>query len=176
MVFIKSPKSYKEIQDYFDIIFDVNDSNKIIKTNLKSNSKYFLFIYSNNCGYCKEAHPEWETIYTELRQYENNDKIIIMDIEDYIFSQLKVNDIYVDGVPKIIYINGQNNTKKEFNNDRKTEHFIEWIKNTLVQKGGKSNKRKTNKRKMNKRKTNKRKMNKRKTNKRKMNKRKTNKK
>jgi thiol-disulfide isomerase/thioredoxin len=146
------------------IHIDKKNANKFLGKNnngMSSLERYlqkdhvFLLIYMEGCGPCNAVRPEWEKLKNVLKNYSNNENIVIMDIDKDIVD--KINYLQKPtSFPTIKYITNKGKNVENYedsnidNKDRTIDSLVEWIdsktkndkkrmKNNL-QKGGKTRK------------------------------------
>ena len=141
---------------------NINNEKKIANINnfmQKPTNKLFLLIYMEGCNPCKETRPEWNKIYTEF--HEINDDTAIADIEQSHISKLKFIKFELNGFPTMKFITNKGNTHQNFEDsnirikNRDITSFIDWIKSkthskknkTKTHRGGKSKRHKNKKNK-----------------------------
>jgi thiol-disulfide isomerase/thioredoxin len=144
MVLVKQIKSANVLEDSFD----------------KSDS-YFLFIYANWCGHCKEMKPDMENFKKEASRKNGN--VFIGCIEDTaIKNDTRINEVLTkyniepQGYPTIVY-GKKNEAPTELKGERNLKNFNkifnELCKGITRQSGGRRRKRKRKSRKTHKKRT-----------------------
>lgn len=106
-----------------DSIKDLDIVNKYIK----DGKHVFLFIHSESCGHCIHAFPFWKQLTHRLAHKKRND-VLVADINQKVSSDLSTDIMNVgtiSGYPTIKYIHGKK--VKEFNQERTTDLFMNWI-------------------------------------------------
>jgi len=100
--------------------------------NLLKKDHVFILIYMEGCGPCNQVRPEWEKLKNVLKKYKNNDKIIIIDIDND--SLEKLNSLSPpSSFPTIKYITNKGNIMENYEDsnislkDRSIDSFVEWI-------------------------------------------------
>ena len=130
---------------------DLEHVNKYIK----DGKHVFLFIHSESCGHCIHAFPFWKQLKNRLAHKKRND-VLVADINEKVSSDLSskiMNVGTISGYPTIKYIHGKK--VKEFNQERTTDSFMNWIETnignavstnnkTRKQHGGKSKRKRSN--------------------------------
>jgi hypothetical protein len=105
---------------------------------VKNGHDVFILVYMVGCGPCNATRPEWKKIEGTLEdQYADNDKLVVIDIDKDLISDVKsIGNI--DGFPTMKYINnnGDNVENYEDSNikkkDRTIDSFINWIESKIL--------------------------------------------
>jgi thiol-disulfide isomerase/thioredoxin len=118
-------------------IDSIQDADKIDKL-IKQGNNVFILVYMVGCGPCNAVRPEWSKLGSALNsQYENNDKLVIIDVNKDYLPQIKTIG-QIDGFPTIKYItnNGElieNYEDSSINNkNRSVDSFINWIESKIL--------------------------------------------
>jgi len=112
----------------------VTDSEKdldIVNKYIKNGKHVFLFIHSESCGHCIHAFPFWKQLKNRLA-HKNRPDVLVADINEKVSSDLSskiMNVGPINGYPTIKYIHGKK--VKEFNEERSTDSFMNWIETNI---------------------------------------------
>lgn len=136
-----------------------NEENKMVMLTesdvkrLKNNHGVVLF-FMNGCGHCTDMKDDWNAAVEECKNNgigHSNDDFVLGAIENGNKDMFQKHGITtnVSGYPTILYISSENirqgNTNHEkFNNPRKKDEFISWIKEKKNRKKSKTQDVKTN--------------------------------
>jgi hypothetical protein len=136
-----------------------NEENKMVMLTesdvqrLKKNHGVVLF-FMNGCGHCTDMKDEWNAAVDECRNNgigHSNDDFVLGAIENGSKDMFQKHGITtnVSGYPTILYISSENirqgNTNHEkYENPRKKDEFISWIKDKKNRKKSKTQAVKTN--------------------------------
>lgn len=123
------------------IHIDKKNANKFLgknKNGMSSLERYlqkdhvFILIYMEGCGPCNAIRPEWEKLKNVLKNYSNNENIVIMDIDKDIVD--KINYLQKpSSFPTIKYITNKGKNIENYedsnidNKDRSIDSLVEWI-------------------------------------------------
>jgi hypothetical protein len=103
---------------------DIEQVNKYIN----DGKHVFLFIHSETCGHCIHAFPHWKQLKNRLANKKRPD-VLVADINAKVSSGLSSNVGEISGYPTIKYIHGKKT--KEFNQERTTDLFMNWIETNI---------------------------------------------
>lgn len=116
---------------------------------LKNGHGVVLF-FMNSCGHCHLMKDEWDAAVDECRNTgigNDNDDFILGAVESSNTDMFQKHGIKhnVSGYPTILYITSEGIKRgdinhEKFQDDRKKEKFVEWIKNKKNSKAGKAGK------------------------------------
>lgn len=104
---------------------------------LDNKKNVFVLVYMIGCMPCKKTLPEWNNLKgcQELKQYENNDDIIVANVERSMCEKMHHKDFEnIMSFPTIKHI--KHNDVHNYDDERNTSAFSKWIK-SLVKKDGK---------------------------------------
>lgn len=104
---------------------------------LDKKKNIFILVYMIGCMPCKNTLPEWNKLKgcQELKQYENNDNIIIANVEQSMCEKMHHRDLEnIESFPTIKNI--QDNNVHDYNDERSKTAFSKWIK-SLIKNDGK---------------------------------------
>jgi len=109
-----------------DSVKDLDIINKFIK----DGKHVFLFIHSESCGHCVKAIPFWKRLKHSLAN-KNRPDVLVADINQKVLSDVnKITNVgTIEGYPTIKYIHGKK--VKEFNQERTTDLFMNWIETNI---------------------------------------------
>ena len=109
-----------------DSVKDLDIVNKFIK----DGKHVFLFIHSELCGHCVKAIPFWKKLKHRL-SHKNRPDVLVADINQKVLSDVnKITNVgTISGYPTIKYIHGKK--VKEFNQERTTDLFMNWIETNI---------------------------------------------
>lgn len=112
---------------------DRNHTNNIQTLNnlMKDNKDVFVLIHMDGCGPCKQTLPEWKKLQDHKHSFHDN--MVVANVEQDMSRQLNnehLNNVF--SFPTIRHI--RNNKATEYNDNRSTDSFVNWIKNTMTQK------------------------------------------
>ena len=115
------------------------------------NSKVFILYYMEGCGPCNATRPDWSKIKNVLKNYEDNNQIAIVDIDQVLSSKIKSVKQQPNSFPTIRFITNKGKEVLNYedsdvkNKDRSIDSFVEWIKLETKgkQSGGKTYKKKS---------------------------------
>jgi len=134
-------KNYKEKNE--NGVTKIEELNKVITGN--PGNKVFIFYYMEGCGPCNNTKPEWAKIRNIFKNLKNNNKVVIVDIDQVLASKVKDAKQEPTSFPTIRFITNKGKTVEDFeesnikNKDRTIDNFIDWIRLKMreTQKGGK---------------------------------------
>ena len=108
------------------LVKDLEQVNKYIK----DGKHVFLFIHSESCGHCINAVPHWKQLKNRLA-HKNRSDVLVADINQKVLSDVNkiMNVGNIEGYPTIKYIHGKK--VKEFNQERTTDLFMNWIETNI---------------------------------------------
>jgi vacuolar-type H+-ATPase subunit F/Vma7 len=152
MVFLSvNTKNYDEI--YKNGKTRIEFLNDLIERS--SNNKVFILYYMEGCGPCNATRPEWEKIKNALKNYEDNNNVAIVDIDQALASKVKDAKQQPNSFPTMRFITNKGKDSENYEDsdikekDRTIDSFVDWIKlNTKKQSGGKTFKKKGKNRKL----------------------------
>jgi len=120
----------------------INTLNKFIT----SGKIVFALIYMEGCGPCNATRPEWSKLKNVLKNYLNDNNILIVDIDNNLLGKVKNLKIQPRGFPTIRFITNKGNTSEDFEDckmedqykNRSLDSFVKWIKFKLNDKNDKN--------------------------------------
>ena len=101
-----------------------------------------VLFFMNGCGHCKDMKDDWNAAVDECRSSgigNDNDDFILGAVESGNTDMFQKHGINtnVNGYPTILYIRPEDNGNHEkYQNMRKKENFVEWIKDKKKKKSG----------------------------------------
>ena len=111
------------------------DSEKDIQSinNKLENGKWFVLYHADWCGWCKKMMPDWEKLESK---YNGNKNINLAKINsDQVKNVNIASNDEIRGYPTIkLYINGKS---QDYQGERNTESFVQYLENYTNMKGGK---------------------------------------
>jgi len=154
MVFLNiNTKNYNEKNSDGKTMIEV--LNDLIHDN--KNNKVFILYYMEGCGPCNATRPEWDKLKNTLKKYANDNTIAIVDIDQVLASKIKDKNQEPNSFPTIRFITNKGNDVENYEDsnmekkDRTIDSFVDWIntKTKEPQTGGKSNKKKSTRKRRN---------------------------
>lgn len=115
---------------------EVNNAERLQEM-IDNKKNVFVLIHMIGCTPCKNTLPEWNKLkdYKELKEYEDDDDIIIANVEQSMCKKMHHKDLEnIMSFPTIKHI--QHNNVHDYNDERNTSAFSKWIK-SLIKKDGK---------------------------------------
>jgi hypothetical protein len=118
------------------LFLDVNenemDNVERLQEMIDKKKNVFVLVYMIGCTPCKQTLPEWNKlkICKELKQYENNDDIIVANVEQSMCEKMHHTELEnIMSFPTIKHI--KHNDVHNYNNERSTSAFSKWIKGLI---------------------------------------------
>lgn len=116
-----------------------------------------ILFFSNGCGHCTSMKPEWNNLKKKLNELQRDLRgVNIVSVNSDAAGELDSEwHDYARRVPTIIAVD-KKGKKHDYNKERKTEEFVEFMKEILSntpQKGGKKRKKTKRRKKTNMRKS-----------------------
>ena len=98
---------------------------------IKKAKHVFILVYMVGCGPCNATRPEWKKMCNSQEDnYLNNDDVAILDLDSKFMNNVDgLGDI--QGFPTMKYLSDNGKIIEDYNGDRKSEDFIEWIEDKL---------------------------------------------
>ena len=131
MVFLSIDTTNYDIKNDNDKT-NIDTLNKIIQNN--PNNKAFILYYMEGCGPCNSTRPEWEKLKNVLKNYEDNDNIAIVDIDQVLSNKINNSKQEPNSFPTMRFITNKGKKVENYedsnikNKNRTVDSFVEWIK------------------------------------------------
>ena len=107
-----------------------NNFQRCLKHKENPDKHLFLFLYMTGCTPCKDTKESWSTIKDKLEpEYLEDNDIMLSQINHQLYDKkYEMGDDPI-GFPTLRYIH--KNKVDEYNEGRKTEDFVNWIKSKI---------------------------------------------
>jgi len=114
-----------------DLLTDKNRENiQQCNNHVKNGKHLFLFLYLKGCGPCKYTKTQWDMIDKNVNpNYLQNNDIMVSQVNQELYKDLKDIGDEPSGYPTIRHIH--NNNVSEYEGDRSTQSFADWIEQKL---------------------------------------------
>ena len=114
-----------------DLLTDKNRENiQQCNKHVKNGKHLFLFLYLKGCGPCKYTKTQWDMIDKNVNpNYLQNNDIMVSQVNQELYKDLKDIGDEPSGYPTIRHIH--NNKVSEYEGDRSTQSFADWIDQKL---------------------------------------------
>ena len=115
---------------------------------VEQGKQIFILFYMEGCGPCNMTRPEWKKIENILSSTDKNNNIVVVDIDQEVFEELKYLQSKPMGFPTMRYIANKGKTSEDYDGERNIDAFMKWIqsksstfstfkKSTFKKSGGK---------------------------------------
>lgn len=139
---------YLEIENHPKSAKNIATLNKYL-TNPRASA--FILFYMEGCGPCNETRPEWAKL-KNVMPHSNDDDVVIVAIDQTLFSKLKNAGNEPTGFPTMRYIANKGKINENYEDssiptkDRSIDSFVEWIHGHRHKHGLKSDRERTGRR------------------------------
>ena len=93
---------------------------------------FFIFIFMDGCGHCKEAEPQWKKF--ESSPYKTKEDVMIVDVNEKLLNSLKMPELEKDIVGFPTFRHMKNGKVEDYDKakylkkkDRSYDSFLEWV-------------------------------------------------
>lgn len=116
------------------VFVHINPSNpdtSLLNSLIDNGNQVFVLFYLDGCGPCEATKPQWKNLENEFSNFSPDDRIVIADVDQTFLPNINGNLQGINSFPTIMHMSNKGKTLENYERERTTESFKDWINSKL---------------------------------------------
>ena len=116
------------------VFVHINPSNpdtSLLNSLIDNGNQVFVLFYLDGCGPCEATKPQWKNLENEFAHFSPDESVVIADVDQIFLPKINGSVQGINSFPTIMHMSNKGKTLENYEKERTTESFKDWINDKL---------------------------------------------